>query len=117
MGGRLTLGASLRSKQNRRAAPNPQLIDGKLFILNYTFRTGTELIYRPPKTNRYFVTPYGWKVARLFSRLDGRVFRPAMAMFTANDAVLAFPLKRALVRVDAQLDALIYEAFPLPKTG
>ena len=24
--------------------------------------------YRPPKTNRYFVTPYGWKVARLFSR-------------------------------------------------
>jgi hypothetical protein len=75
------------------------------------------LIYRPPKTNRYFVTPYGWKVARLFSRLEGRVFRPAMAMFTANDAVLPFPLKRALDRVDAQLDALIYEAFPLPKAG
>jgi hypothetical protein len=35
------------------------------------------LIYRPPKTNRYFVTPYGWKVARLFSRLEGGVFRPA----------------------------------------
>jgi hypothetical protein len=50
------------------------------------------LIYRPPKTNRYFVTPYGWKVARLFSRLDSRVFRPAMAMFTANDAILPFPL-------------------------
>ncbi len=31
------------------------------------------LIYRPPKNNRYFVTPYGWKVARLFSRLEGRV--------------------------------------------
>ena len=46
------------------------------------------LIYRPPKTNRYILTPYGWKVARLFSRLEGRVFRPAMAMFTANDAVL-----------------------------
>jgi len=75
------------------------------------------LIYRPPKTNRYFVTPYGWKVARMFSRLEGRVFRPAMAMFTANDAVLPFPLKRALSRVDAQLDALIYEAFPLPKAG
>jgi len=73
------------------------------------------LIYRPPKTNRYFVTPYGWKVARLFSRLEGRVFRPAMAMFSANDAVLPFPLRQALDRVDAQLDALIYEAFPLPK--
>jgi hypothetical protein len=75
------------------------------------------LIYRPPKTNRYFVTPYGWKVARLFSRLDSRVFRPAMAMFTANDAVLPFPLRQSLDRVDSQMDALIYEAFPLPKTG
>jgi hypothetical protein len=73
------------------------------------------LIYRPPRTNRYFVTPYGWKVARLFSRLDARVFRPAMAMFTGNDAVLPFPLRSALDRADAQLDALIYQAFPLPK--
>jgi hypothetical protein len=46
------------------------------------------LIFRPPRTNRYFVTPYGWKVARLFSRLEARVFRPAMAIFTATDAVL-----------------------------
>ena len=75
------------------------------------------LIYRPPKTNRYFVTPYGWKVARLFSRLEARVFRPAMAMFTANDAVLPFPLRKALDRVDAQLDLLIYDAFPLPKAS
>jgi hypothetical protein len=56
------------------------------------------------KTNRYFVTPYGWKVARLFSRLEARVFRPAMAMFTANDAFLPFPLRPVLDRVDAQLD-------------
>lgn len=75
------------------------------------------LIYRPPKTNRYFVTPYGWKVARLFSRLEARVFRPAIAMFTANDAVLPFPLRQALDRVDAQLDHLIYETFPLPKAA
>jgi hypothetical protein len=75
------------------------------------------LIYRPPKTNRYFVTPYGWKVARLFSRLEARVFRPAMAMFTTTDAVLPFPLRQALDRVDTQLDLLIYEAFPLPKAG
>jgi hypothetical protein len=40
-----------------------------------------------------------------------------MAMFTANDAVLLFPLRQSLDRVDSQLDALIYEAFPLPKTG
>ena len=70
------------------------------------------LIFRPPRTNRYFVTPYGWKVARLFARLESRVFRPAMAMFTANDAVLPFPLRKALDHVDAQLDVLIYDAFP-----
>jgi len=75
------------------------------------------LIYRPPKTNRYFTTPYGWKVARLFSRLEARVFRPAIAMFTANDAVLPFPLRQALDRVDAQMDQLIYETFPLPKAA
>jgi hypothetical protein len=73
------------------------------------------LIYRLPQTNRYFVTPYGWKVARLFSRLDARAFRPAMAIFTGNDAVLPIPLRRALDRTDAQLDLLIYQAFPLPK--
>ena len=49
--------------------------------------------------------------------LDARVFRPAMAMFTANDAVLPFPLRQALDRTDAQLDLLIYEAFPLQKAG
>jgi len=75
------------------------------------------MIFRPPQTNRYFVTPYGWKVERLFSRLESRVFRPAMAMFTANDAVLPFPLRQALDRVDAQLDVLIYDAFPLPKAS
>jgi hypothetical protein len=75
------------------------------------------LIYRPPGKRRYFVTPYGWKVARLFSRLEARVFRPAFAMFTSNDAVLPFPLRRALNRVDTQLDELIYDAFPVPKAS
>jgi hypothetical protein len=26
-----------------------------------------DMIFRPPRTNRYFVTPYGWKVARFFA--------------------------------------------------
>lgn len=72
------------------------------------------LIYRPPRTNRYFVTPYGGKVVRLFSRLDAGVFRPAMAMFTSNDAVLPFPLRSALDRADAQLDVMTYQAFSRP---
>ena len=73
------------------------------------------LIYRPPKTHRYFLTPHGWKIARLFSRLEARVFPPAVAMFTGNDAVLPFPLRASLERVDAQLDEQIYDAFPQAK--
>jgi len=75
------------------------------------------VIFRPPKTNRYFVTPYRWKVARLFTRLETRVFRPAVAAFTTNDAVLPFPLRASLNRVDRQLDELIYDAFPQAKVG
>ena len=75
------------------------------------------LIFRPPKTHRYFLTPHGWKIARLFSRPEARVFRPAMAMFTGNDAVLPFPLRASLNRVDAQLDQLIYQAFPQAKAS
>ena len=75
------------------------------------------LIFRPPKTHRYFLTPHGWKVARLFTRLEARVFRPAVAMFTSNDAVLPFPLRASLDRVDAQLDELIYQAFPQAKAS
>jgi hypothetical protein len=75
------------------------------------------LIYRPPKTHRYFLTPHGWKIARLFTRLEARVFRPAMAMFTSADAVLPFPLRSSLQRVDAQLDELVYQAFPQAKAA
>jgi hypothetical protein len=39
------------------------------------------------------------------------------SMFTVNNAVLPFPLRRALSRVDNHLDELIYYAFPLQKAG
>ncbi len=70
-----------------------------------------------PRTNLYFVEPYGWKVARLSSRLKAQVFRPTVALFAANDAALPSSPRRALDRVETQLAALIYDAFPLPKAG
>ena len=57
------------------------------------------------------------KIARLFTRLEARVFRPAVAMFTSNEAVLPFPLRTSLNRIDAQLDELIYQAFPQAKAS
>lgn len=70
------------------------------------------ILFRPKGTNRYLLTPYGWKVARLFARLEARVFRPAMAAFTDDQTPWPAPLVAALKKVDAQLDALISEGIP-----
>jgi hypothetical protein len=75
------------------------------------------LIYRPPRTHRYFLTPHGWKVARLMTRLEARVFRPALAAFEERPAALPPQLSAALQRVDTELDALIHDAVPLRKAG
>ena len=70
------------------------------------------LICRRVGTRRYFATPYGWKVARLFSRLEARVFRRAMVVFGENRNGPPPTLAAALQRVDRQLDALIDNAVP-----
>jgi len=38
-------------------------------------------------------------------------------MFTGNDAVLPFPPRASLDRVNAQMGELIYEAFPQAKAS
>jgi hypothetical protein len=71
------------------------------------------LISRRPGTNRYALTPYGWKVARLYARLDARVFRPAQRALNPDGVADPNPrLTAALAKVDAQLDLLIAQAFP-----
>ena len=74
-------------------------------------------ISREKGTNRYFLTPYGWKVAGLFSRLEARVFRPAMAAFGNETTGLPPPLGAALKQVDAEFEALIAQAVPLKKAS
>jgi hypothetical protein len=72
------------------------------------------IIYRVPKTNRYILTPYGFKVCRFFARLDARVFRPALVAMTSSE-ITPYPkaLRKALDRVDREIDKLIAEAIPL----
>ncbi|HSG39542.1 MAG TPA: hypothetical protein VLE27_07870 [Thermoanaerobaculia bacterium] len=71
------------------------------------------LIHRRPGTNRYVVTPYGWKVARLYARLDARIFRPALTALQGRGIADPVPqLSRALAKVDHELNELIAEAFP-----
>jgi hypothetical protein len=71
------------------------------------------LIYRFRGQNRYALTPYGWKMARLFAHLEARVFRPALATMEHDAPVDPHPkLTRALKQVDRQLDQLIGASFP-----
>jgi hypothetical protein len=72
------------------------------------------LIFRPPGIRRYFLTPWGWKVARVFCRLEARVFRPAIAAFGDEPSALPRPL---LQKVDAELDQLVSAGFPAPKAA
>jgi len=75
------------------------------------------LIYRPPRSHRYFLTPHGWKVARLMTRLEARVFRPALAALDEHPPALPARLSAALKRVDTLLDALIHDAVPRKKAA
>ena len=75
------------------------------------------LIYRPPRAHRYLLTPHAWKMARLMTRLEARVFRPALAAFEKHPAALPPKLSLALDRVDTQLDTLIQHAVPLRKAS
>jgi len=76
------------------------------------------LLFRPARTHRYVVTPYGWKVARFFARLDARVFRPAMTALDSQSIAAPQPrLTRALAKVDDEMDTLILNAFPLRKVA
>jgi hypothetical protein len=73
------------------------------------------LLCRALKSQRYYLTPYGWKLARLYARLEARIFRPALTAMNGPPPVLPNKLKRTLAAVDAQFDELIGDAFPARK--
>jgi hypothetical protein len=75
------------------------------------------LLCRALKSQRYYLTPYGWKLARLYARLEARVFRPALTAMNDPPPSLSHRMKRALAAVDAELDQLIGEAFPARKAA
>jgi hypothetical protein len=64
------------------------------------------LIVRREGTHRYFLTPYGWRVALLFTRINARVLRPAWAALPPYDAIPR-PLRQALDRVNREIDRIV----------
>jgi hypothetical protein len=66
------------------------------------------LIFRPPAPTAIPSRRMAGESRPFVLRLEARVFRPAIAMFSSNDDVLPFPLCASLHRVDMQFDQLIY---------
>ena len=84
--------------------------DYKPTMMTYDLRRLSRkgIICRIAHTNRYFLTPYGWKVCRFFTRLNARVFRPTFVAITSTEPS-PYPqsLTKALDRVDREIDRLI----------
>ena len=70
------------------------------------------IICRVAGTQRCYLTPYGWRLARLYARLEARVFRPALTAMNAPPLASSRPLNQALQTIDTELDRFIHQAFP-----
>jgi len=75
------------------------------------------IICRVRGTHHCYLTPYGWKLARLYARLEVRVFRPVLTALDPHVAPLPGPLQAALQNLDAQFDQLIEHTFPMRKAA
>ena len=66
------------------------------------------IIAREPRTTRYFLTPYGYRVSLFMTRLHARLFRPTLASLNPDPGThVPHPLRRAMDKVNAEIDNLI----------
>jgi hypothetical protein len=75
------------------------------------------IICRVNGSQRCYLSPYGWKLARLYARLEARVFRPALTVMNAPPIAAPGPLNRALHIIDTELDRLLAQTFPTRKAA
>lgn len=67
------------------------------------------IIWRVPNSYRYQLTTYGRKVALLFSKLDARIFRRALAALDTS-LPIPLPLATALEQVEQAIEELVNHA-------
>jgi hypothetical protein len=63
-------------------------------------------------SQRCYLTPYGWRLARFYARLEARVFRPALTAMNAPPIGSNASLNKALQTNDAELNRFFQQAFP-----
>ena len=75
------------------------------------------IICRVAGTQRCYLTPYGWRLARFYARLEARVFRPALTAMHVPPTQSNAPFNKALQTIDAELDRFVAQAFPARKAA
>jgi hypothetical protein len=66
------------------------------------------IIHRLQHTNRYIVTPYGYRVALFMTKLNARLFQPAFAALNFKNQVnLSGPLLELFEKLDQQIDNIL----------
>ena len=71
------------------------------------------MIWRAPNSQRYLITPYGYKVALFFTRLHALVFQPGFAALDPSVPIPG-PLAQALATVEQEVKNLIDQAHIAP---
>jgi hypothetical protein len=73
------------------------------------------MLCRQPHTTRYWVTPYGIRVAPFITRLHSRWLRPGYAAVTPGAALdVPHGLQKALNSVNKEIDAMLATASLVP---
>ena len=75
------------------------------------------IICRVSGSQRCYLTPYGWKLARLYARLEARVFRPALTVMNAPPVGEPGPLHKAAQIIDTEINRLLAQVFPMRKAA
>jgi hypothetical protein len=68
------------------------------------------MIERIPKTHRYRVTDFGFRVALFFTRTHARLYRPGVAEVLPHAPPIGSVLQRQLSRIEAELDRTVRTA-------
>jgi transposase len=71
------------------------------------------IIWRIPNTHHYLITPYGYKAALFFTRLNARVFQPGFAVMDPAVAIPS-PLAEALTGVEQEIGSLLNDTHLAP---
>ena len=75
------------------------------------------LICRVTGSQRCYLTSYGWKLARLYARLEAGVFRQALTVMNPPPIAPSGPLNDALQIIDTERNRLLTQAFTTRKAA